>query len=120
MIKPTVGRVVHFRPSEADCAMMNVFGVGPLSVGPLSPQDEPGGAAQPLRADVVFVWNDHMVNLLVTDHIGETYIRQRVPLRQDDDPVPPGSYCEWMEYQKGQAARAEALDAELAKKGFAD
>jgi len=34
-----------------------------------------------------------------------------VPLVQDEPGVPASSYCCWMPYQKGQAAKTEALEA---------
>jgi hypothetical protein len=46
---------------------------------------------------------------------GNLFPRTSVWLRQDDDPPPTGMYCEWMPYQKGQAAKTEALEAAAGK-----
>jgi Phage protein (N4 Gp49/phage Sf6 gene 66) family len=51
-----------------------------------------------------------MVNLMVINPNGHCDVRTSVSLRQDGDPEPQGSYCEWMPYQKGQAAKAETLE----------
>lgn len=106
VITPTVGRKVWYRPSEADLA------------GNKGMQQYSG---QPLDATVIAVWNDRMVNLKITDNAGRDYVRTSVPLRQDGDPVPGQTdgkgnfhaymHCEWMPYQKGQAAKAEAAEA---------
>lgn len=99
MIKPTVGRVVWFYPS--------------ISI-------EPGftyhGGGQPLAAIVTHVWGDRMVNLTVADSNGVTHGKTSVALMQGDEPhTPPhGYYCEWMPFQKGQAAKTEALEQKIA------
>ena len=96
IIAPTVGRVVLFRPGIRDSERMSVL-----------------DGAPPMRADVIFVWHDRLVNLLVTDHSGTTFYRPSVTLLQEGDAAPTtDSYCEWMEYQKGQAAKYEALEKE--------
>lgn len=97
MIKPTVGRVVWFHP------------------------DKPGSVARPkgvpLAAIVAFVHSDALVNLAVFDVNGSTFARSSVPLIQDGEEKPDGPYCEWMPYQKGQAAKTEAAEKQLAEKG---
>ena len=61
------------------------------------------------------VWDDRCVNLTVFDSNGISHPRTSVSLAQDGDPVNRGGgYCEWMPYQKGQAARAEALEKTIA------
>lgn len=92
MIKPTVGRVVWYWPSAVQAGT---------------------DTSQPLAATVVYVWSDRMVNLSVTDHDGRQFGVTSVPLRQDGDERPSGMFCEWMPYQKGQAAKTEALEAKL-------
>lgn len=94
MIKPTVGRVVHFIPTKGDA---------------LSFSD------QPLAALITYVWTDHMVNLVVFDSNGNPHSRTSVTLEQDDCPPGPflNSFCRWMPYQTGQAAKTEKLQAEL-------
>lgn len=96
MITPTPGRVVWFRPD-----------LQAAEAGFARPFD-----GQPLAAIVAYVHSDRTVNLCVYDVNGVPHPRARVPLRQSEDPVPgSGSYCEWMPYQMGQAARAEAAEA---------
>lgn len=93
MIKPTVGRVVWFWPSTAN---------------------EGADTKQPFAAMVAYVHSDSMVNLTVVNHNGAQFAVTSVPLRQPEDERPSGMYCEWMPYQQGQAAKAEALEAKLA------
>jgi hypothetical protein len=90
MIKPSIGRVVWYRPKDY-----------PVS-------------AQPLAALVVFVWNDSMVNLVVFDQNGMGKPKLSITLRQDGDEIPNESYCEWMPYQIGQAAKTAELETKLA------
>lgn len=87
MIRPTIGRVVWYRPSKED------------------------GIIRDTKADrcagiVTFVHSDAMVNLAVFDGEGVARARTSVKLHQEDDvPCPPGA-CEWMPYQKAVAASA--------------
>lgn len=94
MISPTVGRVVHYRHDAQDLDMAR-------------------DVTQPMAAIVTHVWHDRMVNLVVFDASGAPFSRTSVTLVQEGDPVPSGRYCEWMSYQKGQAAKTEALEAQL-------
>lgn len=102
MIKPTVGRVVWYRPSVTD---MYSYPSG-------------FGGPQPNAAIIAYVHSDSMVNLMVIDHNGNQHSRTSVPLIQDDvgevNPVGGGSYCEWMPYQKGQAAKTDSLEQRFA------
>lgn len=96
MIKPTIGRVVWFTPAKDDPAQYD--------------------KKQPLAALVVYVHSDRMVNLAVFDQNGQmTHGRTSVPLHQDGDERPAGYFAEWMPYQKGQAAKTEALESQLGK-----
>ena len=99
MITPTVGRVVWYRPSDFDRTTMTIHSDSP---------------EQPLAAIVAYVWNDQLVNLTVSDHNGATHSRTSVMLAQDGGHAVGLSYCEWMPYQKGQAAKAEQLEKQLA------
>jgi hypothetical protein len=94
MIKPTVGRVVWFWPST---------------------MREGDDTKQPFAATVAYVHSDRMVNLSVVDHNGRQYGISSVPLRQPEDESPDGMFCEWMPYQQGQAAKTDALEAQLPK-----
>jgi hypothetical protein len=86
VIKPTVGRVVWFWI-------------------PGSPQTEP------LAAMVAAVVTDSIVNLSVIDAEGNQHAQKGVPLIQEGEKPPAMPYCEWMPYQKGQAAKTEAVEA---------
>ena len=95
MIAPVNGRIVHFHKQGGDPII----------------RDDPG---QPLAAMIVHVHNERMVNLVVFDSDGSPNQRQSIPLLQDGDASPERrSYCEWMPYQKGQAAKTEQLEQKL-------
>ena len=95
IIKPTVGRVVWFHPSEF--------------TGEAGFARHPDG--QPYAAIIARVWSNILVNLTVFDANGAAHSRTSVPLVQDGGGAPQDdSYCEWMPYQKGQAAKTEAAE----------
>ena len=98
MIKPTVGRVLWFYPSIAYAASIGMaYGV-------------PG---EPLTALIAHVINDNMVNLSVFDQNGKQFAITSVPLVEENVPMADDSmnfHAVWMPYQKGQAAKAEALE----------
>lgn len=102
MIKPTVGRVV-----------LLTISAGYATKNHLACSD----SSQPLAAQITYVHNDRMVNLTAWDHNGKQFGVTSVRLLQDDEVAPEltGSsfYCEWMPYQKGQAAKNEELESEL-------
>lgn len=89
MIKPTVGRVAWYFH----------------------------GYHGPQAAIICHVHDDRLVNLMVISEQGGTQGMTSVPLLQDDDaPLSPGTcYCCWMPYQKGQAAKVEQLEKQLAQ-----
>lgn len=96
MIQPTVGRIVLYTPHTTE-------------VMAYQPGDK-------LAAIIVKVWSDTCVNLAVFDGNGDVMNGISVPLIQDGEPVPgSGFYCEWMPYQKGQAAKTEELEKKLAE-----
>lgn len=96
MIKPTIGRVVWFWPYAP-----SLFGEFHFN----------GSLEQPCAAIVVAVWSDRCVNLVVYDHAGMSHSFGSVILVQDGDSKPERCcFCEWMPYQKGQAAKAEELE----------
>jgi hypothetical protein len=101
MIEPTVGRIVNFRfrhPNQV-----------PNSMALLS--DE-----QPFSAMIAYVHGPRLVNLTVTDHAGRQHPVTSVRLLQGaDQPEGESHWCEWMPYQKGQAAKTEALEAKVAQ-----
>ena len=94
MIVPSIGRKVWFRPVAGEHPGMVIF-----------------GGEQALDATVVYVWNKRMVNLLVRDHEGREYPVSNVTLVQEGDSIPENSFCEWMPYQRGQAAKVEELQS---------
>ena len=83
MIPPTIGRKVWYRSRPGDGAVYD--------------------ANQPFDATVVHVWSDECVNLVISDHQGNQFVKTSVTLAQDRE-AQPGE-CEWMPYQKGQAAK---------------
>jgi hypothetical protein len=85
MITPTVGRVVWYYEAN----------IGPAA------------------AIICKVHSDRLVNLMVIAENGTTFPAENVTLIQDDDWTRPNEYCEWMPYQKGQAAKTEALESQL-------
>jgi hypothetical protein len=101
-IMPTNGRIVWYTPYNTE--MEGAFG--------MSAQRDKDGKVIPLAAQVCAVWGPRMVNLLVTDANGKTFaVTSRTLLQAGDTPNPYGGYAEWMPYQKGQAAKAEAAEA---------
>lgn len=88
MIEPTVGRVVWFYK----------YSQGQRHKGPLA-------------AHVAKVINIACVNLMVIDEDGNPRPERDVSLYQDvvGEVLPSCDYCCWMPYQKGQAAKYEAL-----------
>ena len=91
MIKPTVGRVVllHNRPGN-----------------------QAGG---PEAALITYVHGDRCINVGGFNAQGSTISATSVSLLQDDDQARTSMYAAWMTYQKGQAAKTEALEAQLAE-----
>jgi hypothetical protein len=96
MIQPTIGRQVWFWPGTFQGGVFVTRG------------------DQPMAATVVYVHNERLVNLQVIDHNGHARPIAEVQLRQPEEPVPHAQFCEWMPYQKGQAARADAANAAAA------
>lgn len=96
MITPTVGRVVWYRPVKG------------------GDDNHPDPQGQPQAAIVTHVWSDTCVNLAIFDADGVSYNRTSVLLFQDGNEKPGAFYAEWMPYQKGQAAKTEALEKQAA------
>lgn len=93
MIKPTIGRVVW------------LYGAHKGTVHDVR---------EPLCAFVVHVWGDRMINVAYFDSNGAHHAETSVTLLQDDDPKPEHQpFACWMPYQKGQAAKYEALEAKV-------
>lgn len=89
-IQPTVGRVVWYWPIP-----------------------EKYNQGQPYMAQVCYVHEPEidglqLVNLLVTHSMGYSYPALKVPLWQGVPyRMPDVPFCEWMPYQKGQAAKTD-------------
>lgn len=93
MIAPTVGRILWYYPAK----------------GERIAHDFP----EPLAATVCAIQGNGTVNLCVFDADGVPHPRQSVVLIQDGKYPANGAYpyCEWMPYQKGQAAKTEHAEA---------
>jgi hypothetical protein len=91
MIQPTIGRVILVHSGAQ-------------------------GATGPWPCLVTKAWGDRCVNAAGFNEWGTPVSYSSLRLLQDDDTPPTaGPYAEWMPYQKGQAAKAEALEAKLAE-----
>lgn len=98
-IHPTVGRVVNFWPDG-----------NYVPSGFVMPHD-----LQPCAAQISCVHSDDCVNLGVLDANGNHYSFTSVTLVQRGNPGPGhGSYCTWMDYQVGQAAKTQEMERQLA------
>lgn len=106
-IKPTAGRVVWYHP----------FAHAPWAADAASDFARLGD--QPLAAIIAHVWSDTCVNLVVFDSNGNAHSRTSVTLHQGDGPCTSSPWCEWMPYQKGQAAKTEAAEATALELGAA-
>lgn len=91
MIKPTVGRMLHYYPASEDSgAIVN--------------------CGHPLAATIAHVWNDRCINIAYLDTNGVWRSKTSVLLVHEDDEARPGAcYCVWMPYQKGQASKTDAV-----------
>jgi hypothetical protein len=100
MIKPTVGRVVWFWAQGMDSS---------------DPDHQPEAAL------ITHVWSDECVNLCVFNRDGVPFSRTSVTLWQSEGPAPSFDHCEWMPFQKGQAAKTLSQTAadDLARSGLA-
>lgn len=96
IIRPTVGRVVWYWRDPATYPDI---------------RDRKNLDTQPMAATIAYVHNEASVNLHVIDHQGVPCSATSVPLRQAGEGVPNCSFCEWMPYQHGQAARADAAES---------
>lgn len=98
LIKPTVGRVV-----------LLMVGIAAMP-GFAKPSN-----GEPCAALVTRVWGDRCINIAAFDANGTPFGFTSVRLLQGDDVAAEGEmHAKWMDYQKGQAAKAELLGAKLA------
>lgn len=100
LITPSVGRIVHLYRGSRD-------------------RDEERVVHGPHAAIIIKVHTDRLIDIVVfgTNH-DTTATMQRVPLLQGDEKPPAEiAWCQWMDYQKGQAAKAEQLEKQIAAGG---
>ena len=96
IIKPTIGRVVLFRPDAAFAATKGINLI-----------DADLDDAQPLTAQIAYVHDDYTVNLAGFDQYGYPFNATRVNLLTGNETVKPeGAFAHWMEYQITQALKA--------------
>lgn len=98
IIKPSVGRALHFFPSALYMDGRKLAFSDP---------------SQPLAAMISYVHSDTMVNLTAWDQNGVPFSVCSVPLVQGGAGSVGSFYAEWMPYQKGQAAKTEQLAEQL-------
>ena len=111
IVTPTVGRKVWFRPNGSMQKMPCADGRVVLP--------EFCSIEQPMDATVIFVHGPRMVNLDITDHIGQRFVARSVTLLQDGDFIPDtGFYCEWMPYQTAQAKKEHVVRIEPESEKF--
>lgn len=101
MISPTVGRLVLLFVQEDKYD----FGFCFLK-------------EKPHVALITAVHSDTCVNVIAFDLNGKSHPFTSIQLKQDSEEKVYGmQHVEWMPYQKGQAAKTEALERDLAAKG---
>jgi hypothetical protein len=92
MITPTIGRMVWYWPHG---------------------REVPEGT-QPFSAQIAYVHSVDVINIGYLDANGESHNAMGVRLLQEGEaPFARTAYCEWMPYQKGQAAKTEALERQI-------
>lgn len=88
MIKPTVGRIVHF---------FREYGV------------------EPMAAIIANVWSDTCVNLAVFDHFGRPWMEPPTSVllvQPEAKPPADGAFCQWMPYQVKKTTGSESGEKE--------
>lgn len=112
IIKPTIGRRVWFRCNDSFAKEKGIYRIDDV---------------QAMDAGIVYVHGDSMVNLIVTDHIGNTHAINSVALVDASDGNSHAMWCEWMPYQKEQAkskcaviepATEQQIEQEIQEKGL--
>jgi hypothetical protein len=93
IIRPTIGRVVLFRPDAETAAKLNMI-------------DKDLATAQPMTAQIVYVHDDYKVNIAGFDQYGHPFSGVNVALLTGNEAeLPAGPYVYWMDYQLAQALK---------------
>ncbi len=90
IIKPTIGRRVWFRCNDSFAKEKGIYRIDDV---------------QAMDAGIVYVHGDTMVNLIVTDHIGNTHAINSVSIVDEANANSYAMWCEWMPYQKEQVKK---------------
>lgn len=86
MIKPTIGRKLWYKPTEAEQEAFICL-----------------NAQMPFDATVIYVHFDDNVNLRITDHHGNTFSREDVYVCTHEGEEAEEGQAYWMPYQHQQA-----------------
>jgi len=95
-IEPTIGRVVWYWPATVPAYDQGQY-----------------DKTTPYTAQICYVHKDGKINISGFKHDGNPFICRSIELHQGDDEHPVNC-ATWMPYQKGQAAKTEALERERA------
>ena len=95
-IEPTIGRVVWYWPATLPAYDQGQF-----------------DKTTPYTAQICYVHKDGKINIAGFKHDGNPFICRGIELHQGEGDAPP-NYAQWMPYQKGQAAKTEALEQQVA------
>jgi hypothetical protein len=68
---------------------------------------------QPEVALVTYVHDDRLINVAGWNANGTPFTLTSLTLVQPDEPKPEGNFAAWMPFQKGQAAKTEALEQQV-------
>jgi hypothetical protein len=105
MIIPTIGRRVWYWPAGInDYDMQDIDGI-----------------RHAFDAGIVYVHNERLVNVVVTDHLGFTHRRKNVTLIQPGDEIPQDKpRCEWMPFQTQAAKQQDTQPSQSALERIAN
>lgn len=101
MTTPTIGRVVHYFPSSEDLAQGN----GMVRHG-----------NQPFCANVCYVHDEHLINVVVIDHAGKAWVRTSVPINVDALQVPRADWPPRVDQKPETPLETRLIEGETARK----